>query len=86
MLYVAASLELPSFLANAVEKLMLSIVPDIQGELAGGIDEYLKGLKEPELEPEPAVRQPRSSSQSRSQSRSLNSEVGFIASGRRLVP
>ena len=34
---------------------MLSIVPDIQGELAGGIDEYLKGLKEPEPEPEPAV-------------------------------
>ena len=48
------SMELPKFLAESVEKLLNSIVPDVQMELNDGIDEYfnkqLNGDDEPEEE------------------------------------
>lgn len=48
------SMELPKFLAESVEKLLNSIVPDVQMELNDGIDEYfskqLNGEDEPEEE------------------------------------
>ena len=37
---LSTSLELPTFVANSVEKFLVSIVPDIQVELNDGIDEY----------------------------------------------